>query len=321
MPAWMYRLVILTQVGRHLDIHPLAEYQAAPPPSSTSARRRSRVRRVGHGRIRLGPKVLHDHFLDVPEPAMQIAGSPAAIPPSPSRVSPIPIRMPVVNGIPNSPANSIVRSRTRGPLARREFMRPARLVKSRAGAFQHDARPTGSSAASACNSRRLMVPGIAVGQQVRFVEYPPAHLRKVAPTSCDNHVGVQPFAGLCTYRCSGRSPSVNSASVQPSRSPALAPPTSLRHRRDRNSSSASSGDCRNVQYPQKSRHRRVSGMKDLGRKRNDPAASPGPATPPPHRTAHPGPAPSSYPPDASASASDSSHRRASKPLKRRPSVG
>ena len=64
------------------------------------------------------------------------------------------------------------------------------------------------------------------------------------------------------YLSSGRSPKVNKASEQPSACALVA--TVRTCSGERYSSSDSDGSCLNVQYPQKSRHNRVSGMKTLG---------------------------------------------------------
>ena len=66
------------------------------------------------------------------------------------------------------------------------------------------------------------------------------------------------------YRCSGRSPRVNRASVHPRRWPARA--TDMTSSTVRYRPPDSSGDCRKVQYPQKSRQRRVNGMNTFGEK-------------------------------------------------------
>ncbi len=75
------------------------------------------LRRVGQRDGRLGAEVLDDHFLDVPVRAVEVADRDQAIDALRRCVSPIPIRMPVVNGMRSSPASRIMRRRTRGSLS------------------------------------------------------------------------------------------------------------------------------------------------------------------------------------------------------------
>ena len=76
----------------------------------------ARLGGVGHLRPRLGPEVLDDHFLDVAVTVLELADRGSASMRS-SRVSPIPMRMPVVKGTSSSPASSIVSSRRAGTLS------------------------------------------------------------------------------------------------------------------------------------------------------------------------------------------------------------
>ena len=78
------------------------------------------------------------------------------------RVSPIPIKIPVVNGIPNSPANSIVRSLTRGRLLGANSCGPPGPW-SPSLALSSISPIDGLYGCSAASSRRLSVPGFAWG--------------------------------------------------------------------------------------------------------------------------------------------------------------
>ena len=72
----------------------------------------------------------------------------------------MPIRMPVVNGIPNSPASSMVRSLTLGRLLGANSWGPPGSYKR--GLMLSSISPIdGLKGCNAANSRRLIVPGLA----------------------------------------------------------------------------------------------------------------------------------------------------------------
>ena len=76
-----------------------------------------------HRRAGFGAEVLNDDLLHVAVPAVQVADREEALARS-RGVSPIPTRIPVVNGIASRPASSIVRRRTDRDLVGRSGVRP-----------------------------------------------------------------------------------------------------------------------------------------------------------------------------------------------------
>ena len=65
----------------------------------------------------LGAEILHDDFLDVAVAPVQIARCASSESIRSARVSPMPIRMPVVNGTLSRPAAAMVASRAAGALS------------------------------------------------------------------------------------------------------------------------------------------------------------------------------------------------------------
>ena len=69
-----------------------------------------------HERLRVRREVLHDDFLDVGELKVQIPNREQRLDALPA-VPPMPMRMPVVNGMRSSPASRSMRRRTDGRLS------------------------------------------------------------------------------------------------------------------------------------------------------------------------------------------------------------
>ena len=99
-----------------------------------------------------------------------------------ARVSPMPIRMPVVNGTASSPAMPHHLQPHRGRLVGRAVMHAARLAQPLAAQFQHDAH-----AGRHLAQRRDLVArhhaGIDVRQQPGLLQHQRAHLAQVARSS------------------------------------------------------------------------------------------------------------------------------------------
>ena len=104
---------------------------------------RARSTALGLGRVgqrdgRLGAEVLDDDLLDVAVRAVQVADGEQAVDALAS-VSPMPIRMPVVNGMRSSPASRSIVRRTRGLLVGRPLVAPARARAAAATRLEHEA--------------------------------------------------------------------------------------------------------------------------------------------------------------------------------------
>ena len=114
------------QVGRRLDVHGRAEHEARDGnrPDVILERRLAAPR---HARAGLGAEVLDDDFLDVAVRARAASRIASSASMRSARVSPMPIRMPVVNGTRARPAASSVASRTRRHLVGRAEVRAAAL--------------------------------------------------------------------------------------------------------------------------------------------------------------------------------------------------
>ena len=171
------------------------------------------------------------------------------------RDSPIPTRIPVVNGIASSPAQRSVASRRSGSLS------GAPRCAARSGFSDSIIIPCdGDTRRSVARSSRPSAPAFACGSS-------PVS-SSTACAACARYSTVEPnpcavsHSRATGYRSSGNSPSVNSASWQPASAPAraIASTSSI----DRNADDTCAGDCANVQYPHRSRHSMVSGMNTFG---------------------------------------------------------
>ena len=87
-----------------------------------------------------------------------------------ARVSPIPIRIPLVNGIRSSPANSIVSRRRAGSLSGEAQCGPP-FAASRSAVVSSMIPIEAETGRSATSSSRLITPGIQVRQQAGFVQH------------------------------------------------------------------------------------------------------------------------------------------------------
>ena len=111
------REVVVGEVRRRLHGDVAGQQRAARPRSSRGGRRALGSGVRGHPRPRLGAEVLDDHLLQVAVPLVQRRAARSSASSRSARVSPIPIRIPLVNGIRSSPASSIVSSRRAGSLS------------------------------------------------------------------------------------------------------------------------------------------------------------------------------------------------------------
>ena len=123
--------------GRRLHAHVRTEHDRAV---ATAARNSSSSGSgaAAHRGARLGPEVLHDHLLHVAVAAVEVADREAATRRARASVSPIPTRMPVVNGIARRPASSIVRSADGGHLVGRAEVRAALLGEPVGRRLEHE---------------------------------------------------------------------------------------------------------------------------------------------------------------------------------------
>ena len=130
------------------------------PRSRDSPERSSSVgaRGAGHARAGLGAEILDDDFLDVAVAPVQIAQWRAAPRGAPARVSPMPMRMPVVKGTACSPAAAIVASRRWGPCRASRNAGSPRRDRAARRALQHephrDRRPGAGGRCRPPSSRR-----------------------------------------------------------------------------------------------------------------------------------------------------------------------
>ena len=135
-----------------------------------------RARRVvAHRRARLGQEVLDDHLLHVAVAARGWRRSPRAPSSRSASVSPMPTRMPVVNGIASSPAASSVASRRSGVLSGAPRWRGEVGVEG----LDHHPLATALTGRSRASSSRGERAGVGVRQQPGLVEHQAAHRRQV----------------------------------------------------------------------------------------------------------------------------------------------
>jgi hypothetical protein len=104
------------QVGGRLDIHRRAQDEAR---GGEAPKQVVEIGLRGPGELGagLGAEVLNDDLLNMPETAVQIADGEQRLQALGARVSPMPIRMPVVNGTRSSPASRSVSRRASGRLS------------------------------------------------------------------------------------------------------------------------------------------------------------------------------------------------------------
>ena len=124
-----------------------------------------RLGRRRHPRSGLGAEVLDDHLLHVAVALGELADRAAAPRSRSARVSPMPIRMPVVNGTRSSPAAAIVASRTRRRLVGRAEVRPAARRQPLGRRLEHQRPSTPLTGRSARTSSRVMTPGLRCGSR------------------------------------------------------------------------------------------------------------------------------------------------------------
>ena len=95
-----------------------------------------------------------------------------------SRVSPIPMRIPLVNGIESSPASRIVSRRRAGNLVRRGPVRPAPLAEPLGGRLEHDPHRR-RDRPQRLELRARHHAGVQVRQQAGLLEHEPRAAREV----------------------------------------------------------------------------------------------------------------------------------------------
>ena len=131
------REVVVGEVRRRLHVDVRAEDDPGDRDRPEVLLER-RVRVVGHPRPRLRAEVLDDHLAEVPVLARRASRRARSASIRSARVSPIPIRIPLVNGIASSPASRIVSSRRAGHLVGRGPVRPAPRREPLGGRLEHD---------------------------------------------------------------------------------------------------------------------------------------------------------------------------------------
>ncbi len=136
-----------------------------------------------------------------------------------SRVSPIPMRIPLVNGIASSPASRIVSRRRAGTLSGEAQCGPP-FSPSRSAVVSSMIPIDALTGLSAASSSRAITPGFRCGSS------PVSSRTRRAQRARYSSVVSQPSARSSSratlYRSSGRSPSVKRASRQPAAAPARA---------------------------------------------------------------------------------------------------
>ena len=148
-----------------------------------------------HRGVRLGPEVLDDHLLDRAVLRGRPCGSRTATRPARPSVSPMPTRMPVVNGIVQRPASSSTRSRTAGSLSGRAEVRAAgRRSNSRREVVSSIIPIDGATGLSRCSSSHDITPGVEVRQQPGLLQHPDRHRPDVGQRGVVA-VRVEPLAG------------------------------------------------------------------------------------------------------------------------------
>ena len=110
-------------------------------------------------------------------------------------VSPMPTRMPVVNGIVLRPASSSTRSRTAGSLSGEPKCAPPGSVKIAVDVVSSIIPMDGATGLSRCISSQLITPGVEVRQQPGLLQHPDRHRPQVGQRAVVA-VAVQPFPGL-----------------------------------------------------------------------------------------------------------------------------
>ena len=131
------RAEVVAQVRRRLEVHrraPSTRRAAAIGPQELVGRARSA--RVHRG-ARLGQEVLDDHLLHVTVALVALARSPRSASSRSARVSPMPTRIPVVNGMPGPPGGLERGEPARGRLVGRAVVRAAGLAEPRRERLDH----------------------------------------------------------------------------------------------------------------------------------------------------------------------------------------
>ena len=181
----------------------------------------ARRRRCAHRRVRLGPEVLDDHFLHVRRTARATGGC--------AKIDVGPLgqgladadSIPVVNGT-FEPAGVLEHPQPDGGvLVGRAEVRPARLSNSRRDVVSSIIPIDGATGLSRCSSSQRHDAGVEVRQQPGLLQHPDRHRPHVGQRRVVA-VRVAATPRAAGQRSSGRSPRVNSASLQPSAAPCRA---------------------------------------------------------------------------------------------------
>ena len=175
-----------------------------------------RARRIAVSR--LGPEVLDDDLLHVPVPPRRGRGSRGSTRPARRRSRRCRRSTPVVNGTASRPASSSTRSRTAGSLSGEPKCGPPRLGHSRVDVVSSIIPIDGATGLSRWISSQVMHAGVEVRQQPGLLEHPDRHRPQVGQRRVVA-VRVAATPRATGQRSSGRSPRVNSASLQPSAAP------------------------------------------------------------------------------------------------------
>ena len=133
------------------------------------------VGHAGHRGVGLGPEVLDDDLLHAAvAPGRRGAARTSTRPARPS-VSPMPIRMPVVNGTFERPASSSTRSRTAGSLSGEPKCAPCGSSNSRRDVVSSIMPIDGATGLSRCSSAQRHHAGVQVRQQAGLLEHQDRH--------------------------------------------------------------------------------------------------------------------------------------------------
>ena len=125
----------------------------------------------------------------------------------------------MVNGTAERPASSSTRSRTAGSLSGRAEVRAARARDHSRVAVVSSIMPIdGATGLSRWISSQVSTPGVEVRQQPGLLQHPDRHRAHVGQRGVVA-VRVAATRAASGQRSSGRSPRVNSASLQPSAAP------------------------------------------------------------------------------------------------------
>ena len=155
-------LLRVREIGRGLHRHGRTQQQ----PGDGDRREvllLTEVRRAAHRRVLLGPEVLHDALLHRAVLAARRDGSPGCCRARSWASSPMPTRMPVVNGTPTRPASSSTRSRTAGSLSGEPKWACPGSVNSRVEVVSSIIPSDGATGFSRCRSDHVMTPGLRCG--------------------------------------------------------------------------------------------------------------------------------------------------------------